>query len=207
MLPEQEHKLTRSEATTRLKWAFAALCLLVFVVHFGMTVVYTAPASAVPGSLRAISESYMEPSFYQGWSLFAPDVQKSYTRFEYRNPPGTGDWIATEEIDEQSHPKIREISFKVNHYLEYELESNLTYDALGIPQTSLIAASGYYKMAAYLCRAHAQLRLGDRMADSVEIRIIRTQIAAPGTGFIASRDTIVFPPFSVATGPDESTDH
>lgn len=190
-----------------MQWAFAALCLLVFVLHFGMTVLYTAPSAAVPGSLRALSEAYMEPAFYQGWSLFAPDVQKGYTRFEYRNPPGKGEWIATENIGEMSHPKIREISFKVNHYLEYELETNLTYDARGNPQTALIAASGYYKMAAYFCRAHAQMLQGDGMADSLEIRIVRTKMAPPGKGFIASRDTIVFPAFSVEIGPHESHSH
>lgn len=205
MLPQREHK--HQEPSRGLLWAFTAFCLLLFAVHFGMTIAYTAPAAAVPGSLRAVAEGYMEPAFYQGWSLFAPDMQKGYTRFEYRNPPGRGEWVATETIGELSHPKIREISFKVNHYLEYELATNLTFNSEGRPQTSLIAASGYYKMAAYLCRAHAQLLQGEVMADSIEIRVLRTQIALPGEGFIASRDTIVFPPFSVAIGSDENPGH
>jgi hypothetical protein len=201
---KEDKSRSRSDAADRLPWAFGLLCLLVFVIHFGMTVLYTAPSVVVPGYFRALSEAYMEPAFYQGWSLFAPDVQQGYTRLEYRNPPGEGEWIATENVGKWTHSKLREISFKVNHYLEYELNANLTYDSQGNPKTSLVEASGYYKMAAYLCRAHAQMLRGNQMADSIEMRLIRTRIAPPGGGCISSQDTILFPSFSTLIGIHEN---
>ncbi len=155
--------------------------IFVLIIHFAITLLYVCSTSYWSQISRPVTEKYMEPAFYQGWSLFAPDVAHWDCKVDYRIMRNNtwGSWNYTGELPNQSHPKIEEMSIKVGHYMGFLLHDNL-YEENGVMRFDRCEANGYYRMAYYMAIAH-QNKLNPSPWDSLQIRARMIFPAALGT--------------------------
>jgi hypothetical protein len=135
-----------------------------------MTLLYVMNTSRVSQKFRPYTERYMEPAFYQGWSLFAPDVATWNCKVDYRVKRAGiwEEWHYTDELEEKSHPKLTEMSVKMGHYIGYLLKDNLYFEN-GLAKYDKCEASGYYRMAYYMSIAH-QNYVNSSPWDSLQVR-------------------------------------
>lgn len=148
------------------------MTIVLFLVHFGFTLLYVLPERLVGNTLRTWSTSYMYPVFHQGWSLFAPDVANWQSELYYRYYLNGewSDWTSTSEIEGvTSHPKMREMAEKLNHYLTIQLQEGLYYDG-DTPKFDQVIVQGHYKSAVYFVQQHAA-RMGVNAMDSLQLKM------------------------------------
>lgn len=145
---------------------------ILFLLHFTCTLGYVLPQSFLPTPLVQISTSYMYPAFFQGWSLFAPDVAHWQGEMYYRvyDDNTWSDWQSSSELPGySSHPKLRETAEKLNHYLIVQLNEGL-YIEDGREVYDNVLLGGHFKSAVHYAMMHHQ-RLNEGKPDSIQLRM------------------------------------
>ena len=193
-----EPRLKEPKRSKGLERIFFLVLLLFFVFHFGLTLIYTLPKDYFPPKLRELVAGYMYPSFYQGWSLFAPDVPGWHSSIQYRYYRGGAwsDWTSTEAIPEYSnHPVHARVSQKFAHYLTNLVQENLYYEN-GKAQFDRVLGQGHYRSAVYLVRAHLN-RQQITDLDSLQLQLLVKYAPEPGSGNASEQKVVDFPVLAI----------
>lgn len=174
------------------------LCGVMLIWHFAMTFVYVAPSGIFPASWYPLVVSYMNPGFYQGWSLFAPDVSSWQNELYYRtfSDGEWSDWQETTSMEGRSaHPKLEEIPEKLNHNLSVQLRDNLYYKD-SVPRFDRVIIQKQYHSAAHYCRMH-HFRMTNSEADSIQLRLDFSFFPKPGSSETEEPRSFMYPPHSL----------
>ncbi len=142
----------------------------------------------------------MYPSFYQGWSLFAPDVPKWHSDLEYRyfNDGEWAPWQSSSAFPGAvAHPVQARIAQKLNHYLTNQLRENLYYKN-GVPQFDKVVTQGHYRGAVYLVRAELK-QLNKRNIDSLQLKLNVSYAPEPGSGNSPEIKSVEYPVLTIQT--------
>jgi len=152
------------------------------------------PKQYFPAKVSELAAGYMYPSFYQGWSLFAPDVPKWHSDLEYRYyyQGQWNDWQSSSCFPGgEGHPVQARIAQKLNHYLTNQLRDNLYYENK-IPQFDKVVTQGHYRGAVYLVRAELK-KLNQENIDSLQLKLNVSYAPKPGSGAPAELRTVEYP--------------
>lgn len=81
------------------KKIIAGFLILVFFLHFSVTLIYNSPSNPIRAKYNSTISSYMDPVFTQNWRLFAPEPVTSNHKFfvriktNVRGETHTSEWI------------------------------------------------------------------------------------------------------------------
>lgn len=171
---------------------------LLFLFHFGCTIGYILPRYLLPVSVVEWSTSYMYPAFYQGWSLFAPDVAHWQGELYYRSY-SKGKWSAWQSTTVipgySEHPKLIETAEKLNTYLCSQLHEGY-YVKDGKPRYEKVVVKGHYKSAIHYAMMHLQ-KMGYKKPDSLQLRMEIEYFPAMNSGDSSRVEVYDYPKLEV----------
>lgn len=165
------------------------------VIHFALLWWYCLPADNQMLRKERLAARYVEPAFYQQWSLFAPDVNNYQTVLHYRalTAEGWTDW----QLPTVSPRRAERVAMERMHQsMMYELgdfAARNWYVQDSVLMLDRITADPLFRAAAFMCGRHHGLVHGV-VPDSVILRMDYLYFAPPASGAVDEPYELLFPP-------------
>lgn len=172
---------------------------VLFVHHFACTLIYNAPYKPWGRSVENYAKAYISPYFFQGWKMFAPEVNQYYYLLEYRHF-SNGKWSDYEEVhtlDGVAMPRrVQKIEYKLLVQLAIDISKQIEFDDDPPDFEPITHTSSYGRVVYYAFKRHGLAQRYD--ADSLQVRM-RTKYAPEFlTGLSIDDRYYVFPPIALA---------
>jgi len=164
-------------------------------IHFALLWWYCWPADNQMLRKERLAARYVEPVFYQQWSLFAPDVNNYQTVLHYRalTAEGWTDW----QLPTVSPRRAERVAMERMHQsMMYELgdfAARNWYMQDSVLMLDRITSDPMFRAAAFMCGRHHGLVHGT-LPDSVILRMDYLYFAPPASGAADEPYELLFPP-------------
>lgn len=186
-IPQKIQSFIPSAWLPRLVWVGV-------VMHFALLWWYCWPADNQMVRKERLAARYVEPTFYQQWSLFAPDVNTYQTKLSYRplTAAGWGDWQYPAETEGWAR---RAVMARMHQSMVYDLgdfAARNWYVQDSVMRLDRITSDPLFQGAVFLCGRHHGLQNG-ALPDSVALRLDYLYFAKPGSGVADEPYELLFP--------------
>ncbi len=175
------------------------IALVAFVHHFACTLIYNAPYKPWSAQVDNYAKAYMYPYFYQGWKLFAPDVNEYYYTLDYRYFTGEG-WTDYQSVNTLEgvamKRRVQKIEHKLLVYLMRDVAKRIDFDDEEPDFEPVLSSQTYGRVLYYTYGRH--LRAYGESPDSLQVRLRTKYTPEFRTGLEVDDRHYVFPAFKVA---------
>jgi hypothetical protein len=171
---------------------------LFFILHFVLLFWYQWPSDSQFDRKARPTARYAEPTFYQQWSLFAPDVNAYQVRMTYAAKSGNSDWTERLSPADSPHRVHRSAMRRMHQSMVHELgdfAARNWYVADSVLVLDAIIENHLFHGAVYLCAKHRVLTSGER-PDSLQIFLRYRYLSPPGNPADDEVYELKFPPIS-----------
>lgn len=142
-----------------------------FVLHFLLITIYCLTDIKLPGAIRNTTYRYVVPLFHQGYSLFAPDLQKYTIDTEFRgyNDHWTSWTLADETSPASDHSKMRYMIERYALMLAGDMERNFYYKDSTLQYDAVQSGKAFYAINYYCFNGYKSTN--NLVPDSMQIRV------------------------------------
>lgn len=195
LVPMKHHPRPRLHFGLRILMIFVAVF---FVHHMACTLIYIAPYKPWGNRVDRYASSYIYPYFFQGWKLFAPDVNEYYYTLEYRHlaQGRWSDFAPVHTLDGvQMKQRIQKIEFRLLAHLMRDVAKQVEFDEASPDFATVATSTTYGRVAFYAFRRHQLAKL--QQPDSMQLQLRTVYTPEFKTSLEMDDRVYVFPVFPV----------